>query len=345
MKRKWKKILMVVLSIIMVLSVSACSSTDSGDKDQQGADEPISVIIAHTDTTMRSVHKWFLWLGEYLEEEAPGKFAVEVFPDGQLGDSPDLMAGVLLGTITMGAELSPVQAAMIGPDASCQDLPFLYPNYDSWVKGTFENGGLELYRESAKKVGFYCMDMFYNGLRHIISRDGTYPDSKSLAGVKVRVQQNDLNIAMWQALGANPTPMAWGEVITSLSQGQIDALDHTLGTFADFNLQEMAPYITLLGIASSPSPLCVSVEWLENLPTDLRAIFEEGVRLMSEQQRAEEYEIEKGYIKQLEDGGAIIKELTKDETDAFIEAVQPVYDKWREMVGDELVDEWLATVP
>jgi TRAP-type C4-dicarboxylate transport system substrate-binding protein len=337
-KRRWA----VLIAVVMVMSVFAGCGGSGGDGDDDG---PIMVRIGHTDTSTRSTHTWAVWLGEYLEEQAPGKFEVEVYPDGQLGDTPDLVAGVKLGTLTMCFDLSSVLSTAIGPKASCIDLPFLYPTYEDWIEGTFENGGLALFNEAAAEAGYYCIDMYYNGMRQVISRGSTYHNSGDLRGQKVRIAQNDLNIEMWKAMGANPTPMAWGEVITSLSLGQIDALDHSLGVFNDFNLHEIAPYLTLTNHASSPFPVFVALDWIESLPADLRDIFEEGVQLMCEQQRAEERGLEMGYLERFESEGTTIEALTPAEINAFIDSVQPVYDMWRDRVGSDLIDAWLATVP
>ena len=79
---------------------------------------------------------------------------MEVYPDGQLGDSPDMVAGVKLGTLTMEFDLSSVVSSISGPASSCVDLPFLYPTYEDWEKGTFENGGLELFNETLAESGY-----------------------------------------------------------------------------------------------------------------------------------------------------------------------------------------------
>jgi tripartite ATP-independent transporter DctP family solute receptor len=311
----------------------------------EAAAAPIVIKIGHTDSSARSTHIWSLWLGEYLEEKAPGQFIVEVYPDGQLGDTPDLIAGVKLGTITMAFDLSAAVAAAAGPEASCIDLPYLYPTYEDWITGTFEKGGLALFNDCLKDYGYYCVDMYYNGMRQVISRKGNYHNANDLKGQKVRIAQNVLNVALWKAMGANPTPMAWGEVITSLSQGQIDALDHSLGVFNDFNLHEIARYITLTNHASSPFPIITSLEWWESLPKDLRAILEEGIHEMARQQRDEERGKEQGYLDRFTAEGATVEALTPDEVKAFIETVQPVYADWRKQVGDKMMDAWLATVP
>ncbi|WP_206458186.1 TRAP transporter substrate-binding protein [Anaerovorax sp. IOR16] len=343
MKKNLKRILALTLAMVMLAFVfTGCGGAK---EDAASGDEPIVIKIAHTDSSSRSTHLWSEKLGEYLEEKAPGKFVVEVYPDGQLGDTPDLVAGVKLGTVTMCFDLSSVIAAAAGPAASCIDLPYLYPTYEDWITGTFENGGLELFNEALKDSGYYCVDMYYNGMRQVISSERTYHNAADLKGQKIRIAQNELNVALWKDMGANPTPMAWGEVITSLSQGTINGLDHSLGVFNDFSLHEIAPYVTLTNHASSPFPIICSLEWIESMPEDLRAVFEEGVHYVSEQQRGEERANEMGYLERFKNEGATVEELTPEEVNAFVESVQPVYDMWREKVGDDVMDAWLATVP
>ena len=346
---KIKKLIALLLIFVMIISLAiGCSRpgvSKENSNENKNEDSPITVKIGHTDSSTRSTHTWSVWLGEYLEEKAPGKFKVEVYPDGQLGDSPDMVAGVKLGTLNLEFDLSSVITSVAGPASSCIDLPFLYPTYEDWIEGTFENGGLELFNELIADSGYYCLDMYYNGMRQVLSTNRTYHNSDDLKGQKIRIAQNDLNIELWKAMGGNPTPMAWGEVITSLSQGTVEALDHSLGVFNDFSLHEIAPYITLTNHASSPFPIVCSIEWLNSLPEDLREIFKEGVRLAAEQQRAEERANEMKYIERFKNEGATVEELTPEEVQAFKESVQPVYDMWRQKVGDEVMDAWLATVP
>ena len=344
---KKRKILAIILTLVLVMSfVGGCGKNDKTvSEGGSSEDGPIVIKIGHTDSSQRSTHKWSEALGDYLEKEAPGKFKVEVYSDGQLGDTPDLVSGIKIGTVTMMFDLSSVITSASGPDSTCIDLPYLYPSFEAWEKGTFENGGLELFNETLKDSGYYCIDMYYNGMRQVISKDSIYKTKDDLNGQKVRIAQNDLNIQIWKAMGANPTPMAWGEVVTSLSQGQINALDHSLGVFNDFNLHEIAPYVTLTNHASSPFPIICSREWIEALDPADREVLEAGVREVAKSQRAEEYAKEQDYIKRFKDEGAEVYELTDDEIKAFEEAVQPVYDYQREIVGDEMVDKWLNTRP
>ena len=314
----------------------ACGASN----DQSG---PVQIKIGHTDSSARSTHQWSVWLGEYLEKKAPGRFVVQVYPNGELGDTPDLIAGVKKGSVTMAFDLSAAVAAVAGPEAAGIDLPYLYPTYEDWLWGTFQNGGLALFNQSLKDYGYYCIDMYYNGMRQVISRHDIYRNQVDLRGQKIRIAQNELNVELWHAMGANPTPMAWGDVIKSLRQGQIDALDHSLGVFNDFNLHELAPYITLTNHASSPFPIITSLKWINSLDSKLRLILEEGVREMARQQREMERSREIEYLQRFKNEGASIVELSAAEVALFVDAVQPVYNNWRKKMGNKLMDAWLAT--
>jgi len=344
-------LILVMLSLLTLFAGCGNSGSSSGTAPTAAGNtaattEPTYVIrIAHTDSSSRSTNTAGLWLNNYLQKATNGQVAVEMYPDGSLGDDPDLAAGVLLGTVTMYFGLSSVISSIVGDKASCVDLPYLYSSYDEWVKGTFDNGGLDLFNEALEGSGYVCLDMMYNGMRNVISRTKIYHSPEDFKGQKVRISQNDLNILIWQDMGGNPTPMAWGEVITSLSQGTIDALDHSLGVFNDFNLTQIAPYVTLTNHCSSPYPLICSEKWLNSLPDDIRKIVLDGVHKMCEMQREEERQNELGYIDTFKANGATVYQLTDDEIAVFKKSVQPVYDAWRAKVGDDVINAWLATVP
>ncbi len=339
--KKSKLLSSVVMLLILAIVLVGCNGGTAAGKEEG----PIVIKIGHTDSSQRSTHLYSVALGEYLEKNAPGKFKIEVYSDGSLGDTPDLVSGIKTGTVTMMFDLSSVITAATGPNSTCIDLPYLYSSFDEWEKGMFENGGLELFNETIADAGYYCIDMYYNGMRQVISKKKVYHNTDDFAGQKIRIAQNDLNIEIWKAMNANPTPMAWGEVVTSLSQGQIDALDHSLGVFNDFNLHEIAPYVTLTNHASSPFPIICSKEWIESLDPDLRKVLEDGVKEVAAQQRKEEFAKEQGYIERFIAEGAEVYELTPDELKAFQESVQSVYEYQKGIVGEEMINKWLATRP
>lgn len=131
---KNSKVLALLLALVLLMGLATGCKSDAGA--EATAEGPIVIKIGHTDSSQRSTHMWSEALGEYLEKEAPGKFKVEVYPDGQLGDTPDLVSGIKIGTVTMMFDLSSVITSASGPDSTCIDLPYLYPSFEAWEEGT-----------------------------------------------------------------------------------------------------------------------------------------------------------------------------------------------------------------
>ena len=283
------------------------------------------------------------WLADYMAEQTDGRVIVETYPDGQLGDDPELCRGLLLGTTQVYFGLSGVLGGIVGPELDILDLPFLYSSYDEWVEGSFEKGGLEIYNELLEGSGFTVVDFMYNGMMNLCSSKQVYRNSEDMKGYKVRVTASDMNVAIFKALGANPTPMAWGEVYTSVAQGAVDGLTHSLGVFNDFKFYELAPYITLTEHQSSPYTVVMSTAFLESLPDDIYDIWMDGIRQASAMQREMERELELEYVENFIAAGATVYESTDEEKAAFYELCADIYAQQRDITGAAVFDRFLAT--
>ncbi len=339
-----KKVLALVLAITLIGS-TAVGCTRGGDAASEEATETEKIIIkvGHTDTSARSTNKSILWLADYMATETDGRVVVEAYPDGQLGDDPELCKGLLLGTDQIYFGLSGVLGGIVGPKLDILDLPFLYGSYDEWVAGSFDNGGLDIYNELLEGSGYTCVDFMYNGMMNLASSKKVYHNSADMQGYKVRVTSSELNVKIFEALGANPTPMAWGEVYTSVAQGAVDGLTHSLGVFNDFKFYELAPYITISEHQSSPYTVVMSTEFLDSLPADIKPILLEGIKQACQMQRDEERQMELSYIDIFEANGATVYECTAEEKAAFYALCDDIYTAQREVTGADAFDRFLAT--
>lgn len=341
---KMKKVIALILVVGLILATAVgCGRPSESSDASTGSDEPIVIKISNTDTSSRSTNVACEWFKEYMAEQTDGRVVVEVYPDGQIGDDPEACKGLLLGTVEVYFGLSGVVGGIVGNKLDVVDLPFLYDSYEDWETGSFEKGGLDLYNQLLEGSGYYCLDFMYNGMKSLVSSKKVYHNMDDLKGYKLRITPTDMNLAVWQALGANPTPMAWGEVYTSLVQGTIDGLDHSLGVFNDYKLYEHAKYVTLTQHQSSPYTVLTSTKFLDSLPEDIKPIFLEGIKQACAMQREDERTLEAEYIQNFLDAGATVYELTKEEKAALYEACESVYEMQRERTGDEIFDAFLAT--
>ena len=189
-----KKLTAMLMVLVLCFGLLAgCGGTDEPAGDST---EPITVKIAHTDSSSRSTHVYSEKIQTILDETAPGRFNVEVYSDGQLGDTTDAIAGLGLGTVQIVFDLVSCFTQVAGDDSACIDLPYLYPSFEAWEAGMMENGGLELFNETIADADFYCIDLYYNGIRQLISSAKIYHGVEDFAGQKIRIAQNDLNVEM-----------------------------------------------------------------------------------------------------------------------------------------------------
>ncbi len=342
-----KKILALLLAVLLIFTMAAgCSKSgndDTAKAEDEDANDTIVIKVGHTDTSNRSTNVCIEWLADYMKEQTDGRVIVEAYPDGQLGDDPELCKGLLLGTDQVYFGLSGVLGGIVGPKLDIVDLPFLYNSYDEWVKGSFDNGGLEIYNELLEGTGYICVDFMYNGMMNLCSSKKVYHNSADMKGYKVRVTASEMNVNIFKALGANPTPMAWGEVYTSVVQGAVDGLTHSLGVFNDFKFYEHAPYITLTEHQSSPYTVVMSTEFLESLPDDIYDVWMDGLHQACAKQRDMERELELKYVDDFIANGATVYACTDEEKAAFYELCKDIYEQQRDVTGADVFDRFLAT--
>lgn len=340
-----KAVALILVGALLCTTAVGCGKRGGSTSESNASDnkEPITIKISNTDSGNRSTNVACEWFKEYMAEKTDGRVVIEVYPDGSLGDDPEACKGLALGTVDLWFGLSGVPSSIIGAKLDVLDLPFLYNSYEDWESGSFEKGGLDLYNQLLEGSGYYCLDFMYNGMKSVISSKKVYHTTDDFNGFKIRITPTDMNLAVWQALGANPTPMAWGEVYTSLVQGAVDGLDHSLGVFNDFKFYENAPYVTLTKHQSSPYTVMTSTKFMDSLPEDIRGIFKDGVAQMCEKQRANEHGLEAKYIETFKEANATVYELTEEENAALYEACSDVYKAQREKTGAEIFDAFLKT--
>ena len=344
--RNLKKIIVFTLILsLVVVGFSACgnsSQPQGGGSSEATAADPIIIKWGHTDTEAVSPHKAGLWLKDWLAKETDGRLVLEMYPNSLLGDDDEILKGILLGTADMYVGMG-VVGWVAGEQANITELPFVYDSYEDWYMGTFEKGGLALYNQALQGTGFVCLDFHYFGSRQIAHNKKIIHSIDELNGFKVRVTPTELNLAIWSAWGANPTPVPWGEVYTSLTQGVVDGVCHVLPLIIDARFFEAAPYITLTNHITAPYTLMTSQKFLDSLPPDLYEIFIRGVKEMGDVQRAMEREAEKEYFQILADFGCTVEEAPQVLKDQMRAMAEPIYEIQRAASGADLVNAFLAT--
>lgn len=263
------------------------------------------------------------YMSELLAKSTNNRLSIKVFHSSQLGEEKDTIQQTQFGVIDMNRiNMAPLNN--IVPETKVPALPFLFRSVEHMHKVMDGPIGEEILKafDAHDLVGLAYYDSgarsFYNSKHPIKSLD-------DMKGLKLRVQQSDLFIALVQAMGANPTPMPFGEVYSSLQTGVIDGAENNWPSYESTKHFEIAKHYSLTEHSMSPEVLVMSKKtWAKLSPEDQKAIREaakQSVSKMRELWAARE----KQSMDAVKAAGAQITTVDKK---PFIDAMAPVYDKF-----------------
>lgn len=279
-------------------------------------------------------------LASALETEAPGVFALEFFPNRQLGDEKEMFEGLGFGTLDM-AIITNAVIANVEPAFQLNDLPFLYSGAEQAHAVLDGEIGQELLGSLAAHA-VIGLGFAEGGFRNMINNTRPVATPEDVGGVKYRVMQNPVFIEMFGSLGGNAVPMSWGEVYTAVQQGTIDGLEIPVAVVDSGNFAEVVRYLSLTQHTYSALGLLMSERAHNRLSEDQRAALHRATARAISDQRAEVATNDAAIIERLVERGMHVNEI--DDPAAFRAMVGPVYDMFRDEIGADLMDRALATV-
>lgn len=262
--------------------------------------------------------------GKLLGEQSGGRHGVRVFPNGTLGNERDTVEQLKIGGLDMmrinAAVLNPVVAETVVP---C--LPFVFRSQEH-MRSTLDGPVGDEILAALDSQGMVGLAFYDSGARSLYTARTPVRTLADVKGAKIRVQQSDLFVAMVQALGANATPMPYGEVYTALKTGIVDAAENNLPSYESSRHFEAAKYYTQTEHSMCPELLVFSKKIWDTLSKEdqalIRKLAKESVPVM----RALWDERETKARQTVEAAGIqIIPLVNRSE---FIEAMKPVYAKF-----------------
>lgn len=297
------------LALVAGLAMPAAAQTTLRSTDIHPTDYPTVEAVRH--------------ISKLLEERTRGRLKINVFHSGQLGTERDTIEQTRFGVIDMNRiNMAPFNNLI--PATNVPSLPFIFrsvahmrtvmdgPIGDSILK-EFEKHdlvGLAFYDSGSRS--------FYNSKRPINS-------PADMRGLKIRVQQSDMFVALVSALGANATPMAFGEVYSALQTGVIDGAENNWPSFESTKHFEVSKFYSMTEHSLSPEVLVMSKRSFDKLSKEdqdiIKAAAKESVAVMRGLWDARE----KASEAKVRAGGAVVNSVDKQ---AFIDAMKPVYDRF-----------------
>ena len=260
-------------------------------------------------------------------EKLAGKAKVVVFGSSQLGGDKEMLQKLKLGTLDMALP-STVMSSEVDLFGMFE-MPYLVKDREHMKRIEKDVFWGKLAPEAEKK-GLRILAVWENGYRHLTNNKHPIKVPADLQGIKLRVPEGKWRVKMFQAYGANPSPMKFSELFTALQTGVMDGQENPLTQIYSAKLQEVQKFLSLSGHVYTPAYLTVGSKKYGGLPADVRKVLEDTAKetqaFVYERAAKEETDL----LAKLKQAGMQVNEVDKD---AFFAASKATYEEFSKDVA------------
>ena len=272
----FKRKMALLLSGLLVMSTAlvGCGSDASGEK-------PIVLRVAHVQGEEHPQHLAMVEFEKYVEEHTNGKIDVQIFPNELLGPQRQSVELAQTGAVD-------IVVASVGllesfqPKYTVFNLPYLFDDREHFFDVMADESIIEPMFESTAQSGFVGLTWFDAGTRNMYTVKKPVVTPDDMKGLKIRVQQSPVNLALITALGGAPTPMSFGEVYTALQQSVIDGAENNELALINNKHGEVTKYYSYTQHGIIPDIVIMSTKSLERLTEEQREVVYEAAKIANE---------------------------------------------------------------
>lgn len=335
-----RRSLVFLLTGIMCIGMVGCGGTDNSsgadnsgpdttqaEKDAEDSDSAEYVLKLCTeqvdgDPIDDGCDKW----AELVSEATDGAVKIEVYPSSQLGAKADLIEMAMMGqnvcTIADGSYLMDYVS-----DFGVVMGPYLFDNWEDMYKITASDWWAKKSEELTSQGLQIISTNWVYGERELMTKK-EIKSLEDLKGLKIRVPNNDISIAMFNSLGSAATPMALNDVYTSLSQGVVDGVENPLTTLYNNDFQEVCKYVTMTNHQMTFSNFVVGADYWKTIPEEYQKVIMECSEEAAEYNNGLYMKQSEEMVAALEEDGCTITELDDAVQAEFKNACLKLYEDY-----------------
>lgn len=320
---------LILLSAALMLLAGCGASPNSGE----GTDQAVKTVVlkvAHNGNENHPFQKGFEEFGRRLRAGTGARSEVQIFPNSQLGSEQETTQMVKLGLIAASASTLAGGLATSVPEAELFNLPFIFSDLDHCYRVIDGPIGQDLARIIERKLRCVVLGYWFSGIRSVWNAKRPVRVPSDLKGIKIRVMASPILIETFNTLGAQATPMAFGELYSALQTrvvdgGETDNLDLLYERF-----HEVTKYVSLTEHMYVVTALIFSRKIYDRLPADLQAAVLEAGSASVEAEREATAKQSASALGQLKELGLQFIDVDRE---LFREKVRSVYENNAARVG------------
>lgn len=330
MGNRWKGIGVLALAAAMSLGVMTSSSAQTTLRVAGNFPDD------HTATGAMKIFK------EEVEKLTNGELKVNNFPAMQLGGAQENVDQVRSGTI-FAVFTSIAYFTRTVPEFEAVSLPFLFDTREkafAVMDGEFG----KLVDAKMLEQGFVSLGYGELGFRHLTNNARPVKELKDFEGLKIRLQPNEVHLATFRALGANPIAMDIKELYSALQQGVLDGQENPYNIIATRRFNEVQKYLSATGHFFDFINVAANKRAFEKLSPEQQTAVRTAMKKAIDWQRAEEARRDLEWRDKLVEAGMEFNEVTPESRAAMREATKEISDNLKKRIGAEVVDMVLTQV-
>lgn len=331
-----KKVLSLLLCFALVLALGACGTDTppaTGSADPGSAeDKPVEISIGHIYASSHAIGQAVELFKEKVEELSNGTITVVIYPGSQMGTESEILQQVDQGVLDMTISGGGMYAGYV-PAAALFESLCMFTTGEQQKQIIDDMGGLDFFNEVMADSNFHAVGWMSGGSRNVLTSGVDVRTAADFKGLNIRVPDNQVYVDIFEALGCNPTIVAWSESYTAIQSGMVSAVEASTETLATANLQEVADYYTITGHVNVTNFCSMNKAKWDSLSENQQNAVIEAMSLANELQLQLTEENEQTYRDMFVDSGIEIIELSAEDMTALQDAVSGIVTETAESYG------------
>jgi len=278
-------------------------------------------------------HEALVGMAEDVKQATNGEVEIQVYPSSQLGGEREMAQGLGLGVLEMGlfgtGALQALDKRLI-----IEELPYAWPTREHAYRALDGKLG-EALADVLSGMKIVTLSWWESGYRHITNSVRPIEKPEDMRGIKLRVPEAEMRIDTFKMLGALPTPMPFSEVFTGLQQKVVDGQENPLSTIHASKFYEVQGNLALSGHIWGSAVLTISQSAWGRLSDEQKQVLKDAAEKWKLKERDMIAKADDEALKQIEAAGV---KVTRPDPAAFQKAVQPVWSKYEDTFGTDLMN-------
>ncbi|HHW44192.1 DctP family TRAP transporter solute-binding subunit [Desulfofundulus thermobenzoicus] len=333
--KRWRNLLLLFASVLLLSFLVAGCGGGKQETGNQQSSEKIVAKFSHVTAPGTPKGLAAQKFADLVKERTKGRMEIQVFPSSQLYGDKDEFEALQANNVQF---IAPSAGKLISFDPRFQigDMPFLFKDNQGASRFWDSEEGKKLL-QSLEKQGMLGLTAWPNGMRQFMNSKKELKTPADFQGLKFRIPAGGVLVDIFQALGAGTSNIPFSEVYTAMQQKVVDGTIATFDNIENEKYAEVLNYLTVANVNNLSYIVVVNKQFWDGLPADLRQTVEQCLKEATDYERQEADKLDQESLAKLKQKIKVY-ELTPQERQAFVQAMQPVWAKYEPIIGKELFE-------